>query len=94
MRPFKTFNVSLTPDFAALIFEIHAFVVNRITPGRFQNTREVVRTAPRLLTRGGRAAIEEIHRSSNDHDALDTLSLSATRTEISVPPRRAPSAYT
>ncbi len=42
MRQTKTMNVSLTP-------EIHAFVVTRVSSGRFQNASEVVRAALRLL---------------------------------------------
>lgn len=41
MRQTRTMNVSLTP-------EIHAFV-NRVTSGRFQTAREVIRAALRLL---------------------------------------------
>ena len=42
MRQTKTMNVSLTP-------EIHAFVMDRVDSGRFQNNSEVVRAALRLL---------------------------------------------
>lgn len=57
MRQTKTMNVSLTP-------EIHAFVVTRVTSGRFQNASEVVRAALRLLE-------EEERRRGREDDRPD-----------------------